>query len=73
MYTKYNIGCTYSLFLGDPEKRLSPENLFLNSRSRFFWLCFPSPMLSSVSSFFPLCQLILSVITTAPAESKAEV
>ena len=73
MYTKYNLGCTYSLFLGDPEKRLNPENLFLNSRSRFFWPCFPSPMLSSVSSFFPLCQLVLSVITTAPAQMIAEV
>lgn len=73
MYTKYNLICTYSLFLGDPEKRLNPENLFLNSRSRFFRLCFPSPMLSSVNSFFPFCQLILSVVTTAPAQLKAEV
>lgn len=66
MYAKYNLGCTYNLFLGDPEKRLSRENLFLKSRSRFFRPCFPSAVLSSASSFFPLCQLILSVIPAAP-------
>lgn len=60
------------LFLGDPEKRLSPENLFLNIRSRFFRLCFPSPVLSSVSSFFPFCQLILSVVTAAPLRSELQ-
>lgn len=73
MYAKYNLGCTYNLFLGDPEKRLSRENLFLKSRSRFFRPCFPSAVLSSASSFFPLCQLILSVIPAAPGSRSLSV